>query len=84
LPEKLFLWFVKENKYPPPSEDVTTKDGSMKEFGIVGLPGLALNCLLLTASNSCINHAKFEKPQQKFTEDTFRAVQLYTQKKAND
>jgi myosin-5 len=73
---KLFLWLVKEINSATCAED-NYKTGEMKDFGIVGLldifgfESFAVNRF----EQLCINYAN-EKLQQKFTEDTFRAVQL--------
>jgi myosin-5 len=73
---KLFLWVVKEVNTATCAED-NYKDGSMKEFGIVGLLDIFgfESFVVNRFEQLCINYAN-EKLQQKFTEDTFRAVQL--------
>jgi myosin-5 len=73
---KLFLWVVKEVNAATCAED-NYKGGSMKEFGIVGLLDIFgfESFVVNRFEQLCINYAN-EKLQQKFTEDTFRAVQL--------
>ena len=73
---KLFLWVVKETNAATCAED-NYKDGTMREFGIVGLLDIFGFESFVTNrfAQLCINYAN-EKLQQKFTEDVFRAVQL--------
>lgn len=72
---KLFLWVVNEINCATRAED-NYKDGSMTDFGIIGL--LDIFGFESFPTNRfeqlCINYAN-EKLQQKFTEDVFRAVQ---------
>lgn len=72
---KLFLWVVNSINDATRAED-NYKDGSMTEFGIIGL--LDIFGFESFPTNRfeqlCINYAN-EKLQQKFTEDVFRAVQ---------
>lgn len=73
---KIFLWVVKEINAATCAED-NYKDGSMTDFGIVGLLDIFgfESFVRNRFEQLCINYAN-EKLQQKFTEDVFRAVQL--------
>lgn len=72
---KLFLWVVNQINV---ATDATTnyKDGTMSDFGIIGLLDIFGFESFVTNrfEQLCINYAN-EKLQQKFTEDVFRAVQ---------
>jgi myosin-5 len=72
---KLFLWVVKEINAATRAED-NYKDGTMDEFGIIGLLDIFGFESFQTNrfEQLCINYAN-EKLQQKFTEDVFQAVQ---------
>ena len=73
---KVFLWVVKQINNATRAED-NYKDGSMTDFGIIGLLDIfGFESFVRNRFDQlCINYAN-EKLQQKFTEDVFRAVQL--------
>jgi myosin V len=72
---KVFLWVVNEINAATRAED-NYKDGTMTEFGIIGLLDIFgfESFPINRFEQLCINYAN-EKLQQKFTEDVFRAVQ---------
>ena len=72
---KVFLWVVREVNAATCAEE-NYKDGSMDEFGIIGLLDIFGFESFVTNrfEQLCINYAN-EKLQQKFTEDVFRSVQ---------
>jgi myosin V len=72
---KLFLWVVNEINLATCAED-NYKDGTMTDFGIVGMLDIFGFESFVTNrfEQLCINYAN-EKLQQKFTEDVFQAVQ---------
>ena len=73
---KIFLWVVDQINQATNAED-NYKDGSMDEFGIIGLLDIFGFESFVTNrfEQLCINYAN-EKLQAKFTEDVFRAVQV--------
>ena len=72
---KIFLWVVDQINISTNAED-NYKDGTMTEFGIIGLLDIFgfESFQINRFEQLCINYAN-EKLQQKFTEDVFRAVQ---------